>query len=113
MAIQVSNPKQIPAVTYDKIHLMGLTINQPTMEDATLQPMYDVRISYMFYGVVGSVNYYDTKSGLKHISISDYLGEAIAQSELGDMDMLNALQSIESAVASIITDKDGIQSTVA
>lgn len=111
--ISVSNPVSMPAVSYDKVHMSNLSIEQPTFDDDAQEPVYALRINYLMYGVVAGVRYYDVSEGVKTISIPNYLSLATTKAGQGDMDLVNALSSIELAVANIIKDMTGAETVVA
>ncbi|NQZ53197.1 MAG: hypothetical protein HRT93_02975 [Piscirickettsiaceae bacterium] len=113
MSITVSGATVAPAVTYDKVHLASLQIEQPVFADDAQSAMYLLRVSYRMYGVVNGVRYYDEAAGLESVSIPDYLGTAMVKAGNGDMDLINALGSIELAVANIIEDQTGLATAVA
>jgi hypothetical protein len=111
MGIQISNAESLPAVTYDKIHMTKLEIIQPTFELDNQQPIYQVIIHYRHYGVTAGKRYYKNED-IQRISIDDFIVLALTDAQAGDTTLLSALQSIEVAVASIIGDQTGIQTTV-
>jgi hypothetical protein len=111
MGIQVTQADSMPAVTYDKIHLTKLEIIQPIFEDDTKTPLYQVIISYRHYGVVNGVRYYKNEE-LQRVSIDDFITLAATDAAQGDMTLVNALGSIEVAVAGIISDQTGNTTTV-
>ena len=110
MGISIANPPSHPAVVYDKVHLMNLEVSQPIFHDDTLSPVYEVVISYRLYGISDGVRHY--KGDTHEIVIKDFLANAITKAQVGDMRLLVALQSIEAAVAAIITDAENIETRV-
>lgn len=111
MGIQISNPDVMPSITYDKIHVTKLDISQPTFDDDTLQPKYQVTISYRHYGVVDGVRHYK-KEDAQRVYIEDFLTVAATDAAAGDMTLLNAMSGIELAIANIISDQRGVTTTV-
>lgn len=111
MGIQVSNPDSMPAVTYDKIHMSSLEITQEVFENDTLPPVYKVLINYRHYGVANGIRYYKNED-VHRVSLNDFLASAMEDAAQGDMTLVGALQSIEVAVAAIISDQTNSQATV-
>lgn len=112
MGIQIINAISVPAITYDKIHMTKLEIIQPTFEEDAQQPKYQVIISYRHYGVGSDGKRYYMNEDLQRVSVDDFITVALNDAAQGDMTMLTALQSIESAVASIISDQTGVETSV-
>lgn len=111
MGIQVTNPDSMPAVTYDKIHMTQMQITQPIFDSDTQQPIYQVLINYRHYGVANGIRYYKNEE-VQRVSLSDFIQTAMADAQQGDMTLINALQSIEVAVAAIISDQTGEETLV-
>lgn len=111
MGIQVNNPDSMPAIVYDKIHMTKLEITQPAFENDSLQPKYEVLISYRHYGVTNGIRYYKNED-VNRVAIDDFLVLAMQKVQSGDTDLINALQSIEIAVAAIISDQTNTSATV-
>jgi len=104
MGIQVSNPASYPAVSYNKVHMTHLAIDQPIFEDDTQTPNYKVVIWYRVYGVVDNVRYYKDED-VQKIELQDFITVAMTKAGQGDTSLIDALTSIESAVAAIIGDQ--------
>lgn len=111
MGIQVLNAEILPAITYDRLHLVRLDIEQSPFTDDTAMPVYQVRVAYQLFGVVNSVRHYHS-SGTKEILLPDFLSLALADAGQGDMTLLGAIQGIEAAVAAIMTDQVGMLAQV-
>lgn len=111
MGIQISNADSMPAVTYDKIHMTKLEISQPIFADDSSQPQYSVAINFRHFGVVDGIRYYKNED-VQRVTLADFLSAATADAAQGDMTLLSALQSIEVAVAAIIADQTGAQTSV-
>lgn len=111
MGIEITNAKSLPAVTYDRIHLTKLEITQPVFFDDSLNPVYQVVVSYRHYGVAAGVRYYANED-VQVVALSDFLAAAMADAVQGDMTLMGALQAIEAAVAAIINDQAGEQASV-
>lgn len=108
MSIQLSVAEQAPAISYDKVHLVRLVVDQPEFTDNTATPLYTVKIAYSLYGVVGTTKYFHS-GGVKEVIINDYLSEAMTKAANGDMTLVSALQSIEQALASVLQSQLGVQ----
>lgn len=111
MGIKLNNADSMPAVTYDKIHLSRLEITQPTQTADAEAPKYSVIINYRHYGVVDGVRYYKLED-VQRVAIEDFLQLAMTDYAAGDPTLLQALGSIELAVAGIISDQTGAQTSV-
>ncbi len=111
MGIQISNADTMPAVTYDKIHMTKLEIVQPTFSDDAQTPNYMVAIYYRHYGIANGIRYYKNEE-LQSVSIQDFITMAMTDAAQGNSTLINALASIEQAVAGIITDQTGEVTTV-
>lgn len=113
MGIQIDNAVSVPAITYNKIYMTKLEIIQPVIEDDVQAPKYQVVISYRHYGVGADSKRYFYSEDLQRIAVDDFYALAMADAGSGDMTMINALQSIEAAVAAIIGDQTGANVSVA
>lgn len=111
MGIQIANPVTMPAVTYDKIHMTKLDVTQPILDNDEMTPRYQVVISYRHYGVVNGARLYKNED-VQRISLDDFLTKAQTKAQAGDTSLMNALTSIETAIASIIADQTGVETTV-
>lgn len=111
MGIQIANAVSMPAVTYDKIHMTRLEIVQPVFTDDAQQPVYQVVIYYRHYGVTDGVRYYMNED-VQRASIEDFMSVALSKANAGDTTLLSALQSIETAIATIIAEQSGLQVSV-
>lgn len=107
MGIKLANGVAVPAITYDMIHLTNLTITQQVFTDDAQAPVYMVDVYYKHYGVVDGVRYYNPNEDVQHINIRDFIVVAQADAAQGDTTLLQALSSIEQAVAAIIADQTG------
>ena len=104
MGIKILSPVVLPSVSYENIHMTKLEIDQPIFADDTSAPVYKVCIHYRHYGVVNSVRYYKEED-VNRVSLPDFLIKAMEKAATGNMVMLNALQSIEVAIAAIIQEE--------
>ena len=111
MGIQITNAESVPAVTYDKIHMTKMEIIQPIFTNDSLDPKYEVIICFRHYGVTNGIRYYKNEE-LNKVALPDFLASAMSDAMAGDITLLTALQNIEIAVASIISDQSGITATV-
>lgn len=106
----VSNPPVQPAVVYDYVHVTQLSITQPVFENDADDPVYEVLISYLKYGIIDGVRHY-RPGNPERVSMPDFIAAAAADAAQGDMTLYNALASIEQAVAAILKDQ-GVDTTV-
>lgn len=112
MGIQIATAVSKPAITYNKIHLTKLEVSQPTFEDDTSLPNYEVVIHYRHYGVdTNNVRHYMNED-LQRVSVTDFLGKAMQEAQAGDSTLLSALQGIEAAVAAILADQTGNSTSI-
>jgi hypothetical protein len=112
MGIQIAVAESQPAVTYNQIHMTKLEIVQPIFSDNAAVPLYQVIINFRHYGVTDGIRYYQTEE-VQRVAIDDFVSAAMTAAAGGDMTLLNALQSIELAVAGIIADQTGAQTAIA
>lgn len=111
MGIQINSPEVVPAVTYDRVHMTRMVVNQPLSDDDAAQPIYQVEINYRLYGIVNGFRYYKNEEPHR-IVIDDYFSKALADYANGDEVLLNAFVAIEQAIAAIIKDQAGLDTTV-
>lgn len=111
MGIQISSANSVPAVTYDKIHVTKLEIVQPIFNVDGAHPIYQVLISYRHYGVVEGIRYYMSEE-VQRIAIDDFITMAATDAANGNMTLVDALNSIEAAIAAIIGDQTGVSTTI-
>ena len=111
MGIQVSSNVVQPEITFDKIHLLKLEITQPTFENNELPPKYKVFIEYKLFGVDGANRrYYHPE--IQEVEIQDYVQYAMDLMNRGDFLQVTAFQSIEKAIAAIISKDAGLEAQV-
>lgn len=92
--------------------MKSLKIIQRSESSNTALPYYDLIIEYTAYGV-DSNNTRHFQPRTQVIQIQDYLTTALAKAQTsGDMDLLNAMQAIEIALANIIQDQTDLGTTV-
>lgn len=104
MGVQInSGTSATPAVTYDRVHLINLSINQPVFEVDASVPLYSVELHYRTYGVVDGIRYYKDEP-IAVVRVEDFVTLAMTKTTTGDMTLINALGSIEQAVAAILSD---------
>lgn len=111
MGIQIQGAAVKPSIVYDKIHLTRLEIVQPTFANDSLQPIYNLSVSYRHYGNVDGIRYYQDED-LLSIEVKDYIALAMTKAGTGDMSLITALQAIETVVASLIAAETGGVATV-
>lgn len=104
MAIKISNPQTEPELVYENFFMDEIRITQTPKEDHAGISDFTLVVIYRLYAVdsQGKRHY---RPVIKHISIDDYLTLAMQKAQAGDPDLLNAMQSIETALAKIIEDQ--------
>lgn len=111
MTIEINSATPPPNITYDRIHMVMVKVNQSDRVMDAQQPVYRMSVSYKLYGLDGNGKIYYLNNGGYRITIPDFLVEAILQAQQGNNDLLAAIQSIESALVTVINDK-GTHGTV-
>lgn len=111
MGIQVKTAESQPAVVFDKVHVVELKVEQPQLVDDSRPPYYVVSILYRMYGVddTGKRHY---QGNTYEVEIKDFYGVAVNQYEQGDPRLLQALGTIETAIAAIITQQMNVETQV-
>ena len=107
MAIVISTPEIPETLVYDRVLLRELKITQGTSQDGSVPPVYAVDIDYVIYALDSNKKRHFKKKSFG-AKINDYKSTALAQADLGDTRMIDALYAIESALAQIITAKGNI-----
>lgn len=111
MSIELDGGFSQEALEYKHVHMCNLSIVQPLSENVNEQAVYRVRITYqLFARDSAGNNHYEQKQ--RTIYMDDYLTKAIAKATAGDPDLLNALTSIEVALANIIADENQVGEAV-
>lgn len=111
MAITVSNATAQPAVVFDHIHLVNLSIDQDLFYNNALNPVYKVKINYKMFGVDND-NQRHYRPEVYEIEIPDFIAFATEAAQAGDMTLFTAFQSIELAIANIIKKDQGLDTSV-
>jgi hypothetical protein len=111
MGIQITNAPVAPSMSYDRVHVTALRIIQEIYYDDNQYPKYRVEVEYRLYGVAGGQRYYQI-GDVKHVVIPDYIPVAQAALMDGDPTMLAALHGIEQAVAVILSQEGGLNTTL-
>lgn len=111
MGIQVKTAESQPAVVFDKVHVSELKIEQPQFLDDSRSPYYTVSIEYRMYGIdeTGKRHY---QGNAYEVEIKDFFGVAMSQLQQGDPRLIQALQTIEHAIAAIISQQMAIEADV-
>lgn len=100
MGIQIGASVTQPLVTFDKVFLQHLSIDQYVATDDAPPPKYRVSIEYRLYGVVNGVRHFHPD--VREMEVADFVIKAMAQAGKGDMTLIQALPAIEAAVAALI-----------
>lgn len=108
MAIQVNEAESLPAITYNRIHMNSLQVQQHIDSPG----VYKVTVHYQVYGDVNGVRYFKDKGEIKSLTVDDYLAIAMQKNSEGDATMLQAFGAIETAIAALLTDKANLSSSV-
>ena len=105
MAIEITNAKSVPAITYNRIFMNSLKITQLGENNNNASPKYTLTIEYSLYGIDDdNIRYFLPK--VRIINIPDYLSVAMQKAQTGDMDLIVAMQAIEAAIAKILEDQE-------
>jgi hypothetical protein len=111
MGIQVLSNLVQPEIAFNRVHLLRLEITQPTFQADHFSPRYHVMIEYRLFG--------SDEQGVRHyhpetveVEFNDFLQHAMVLAQQGDMTLVSALQSIETAIASIISKEQGMTAQV-
>ena len=111
MPITVSNATAQPAVVFDHIHLVNLSIDQDIFYNDNLNAVYKVKITYKMFGVdIDKERHY--RPEVFEIEIPDFIAFATEATQTGDMTLFTAFQSIELAIANIIKKDQGLDTSV-
>lgn len=111
MGIKLSESSSRSAVVFDKVHVSEIKIEQPMFEDDTRPPYYKVSIEYRLYGVDSQkVRQYEGKA--YEVEVKDFYAVAVNQMVNGDPRLIQALATIEHAIASIIAGEMGVSTEV-
>lgn len=111
MGIQISNAAVAPSIAYDRVHLVALRITQNLYYDDSQWPKYNVEIEYRLYGIHEGQRYYEIGDS-KRVVLEDYLASAQAALVDGDPTLLMALGGIEQAVATILSEQVGLNTSI-
>jgi hypothetical protein len=111
MGIQLATAVSQPEVVFDKVHVTTLTVEQPLNTDDSKPPYYKVLIEYRLYGVDadGQRHY---QSLTHEADVKDFFAVAMLQAQNGDPRLIQALATIEVAIAAIIAEQTGIATEV-
>lgn len=105
MGIEIAGAVQQPEVTFNRVFLRKLAIDQFEIVDDAPPPHYKVFIEYRLYGVKDGVRHFH--NDIREIELDDFLEEAMRQANAGDPTLLMALPTIEASIAALIaTDLD-------
>lgn len=111
MAIKLANPDVQPAVAHEFVFMDELSIRQLNSYDDNAPPTYVVRIDWRKYGVINTGERVFCPDNHEFVT-KNYLNLAMLKAQEGDMRLLQALQSIQDAVALIVSMDTGKTTTV-
>ncbi len=107
MAIKLTAPNNPQSLTYDRLFLISLNIEQVQDVVDSNQPVYSFLLRYKVYAIDSSGNrVYNNK--VYTINVPDYLTDAIAKASSGDNTLLAAVSAIEKAMSLLVTDKSNL-----
>ena len=101
MSILVSGGIVTEALNYNHVHMDILTILQNSQVDDLASPLYQVNLRYRLYSI-DSNNNRKYESDVRSINIEDYIKLGTLKALAGEPELLNALQSVETAVGVVI-----------
>ena len=104
MAIEFTNTKSIPAIVYNKIFVRNIKVVQVSENRDDEPPNFSLHMEYSVYGVDNNNNRHFLPK-VHVIKIEDYLQLATAKAQAGDMDLMVALQAMQTAAAKILEDQ--------
>jgi hypothetical protein len=111
MGVKINSGAPVaPQVAYDRVHMTGMYVKQPVFFDDNVPALYSIEVHYRLYGVVDGTRYYKDEP-ISIVEITDFLTLAQTKAGEGDMTMANALTSIEEAVAAILKDQKGMDTS--
>ena len=109
MTIKLDTAETVPELTFDKLALVNLSIDQVLSDSNTKVPEYKLTLQCKRYAVNS-----DNKRHYKRIEVvrlEDVLSSALVSAKNGDADLLNAIGAIEKAVALVYAEYKGISAT--
>jgi len=109
MAISISSAEVTPELTYDRVALVNLTIDQLLSQSNTDAPKYALTLQCKRYAVDNENKRHYKRIEVMHLS--DVLQSALVSARQGDPDLLNAIGAIEKAVALVYAEYKGISAT--
>lgn len=104
MGIKVTRTEMVPELIYDRFFLEDLRLVQASDSDNAATPRFTLTVQYRLFAVdrLGQ-RHFKPSVGVFHID--DYLFEAVRKAQLGDPDLLSAMEAIEVALTKIIADQ--------
>jgi len=110
MAITISNPETSPPLQFDHVFMERLQISQQTQEFNDSTPLFELRVEYRLYAVdPEGRRHYQSKTNT--VTVADYARLALERARAGDLDLAQAMQAIEIALARILDDLTDLQNT--
>lgn len=107
MAVKDTTATPAEVLTYNGLFLNDLRMTQIKAQDDAAPPQYAVNIMYRRYAVdsAGKRHY---QSEAKTLTVQDFLAEAETQANAGDLTLMAAITSLQSAFAKMVEDAEGI-----
>ena len=109
MTITLHSAETVPELTFDKLSLVNLSIDQVLSNSNIKVPEYKLTLQCKRYAI-DSENKRHYKR-VEVIRLEDVLSSALASAKNGDDDLLNAIGAIEKAVALVYAEYKGISAT--
>ena len=108
--ITISNPDSLPPLTFDRVFMQALRIDQTLQNYDSRSPLFALRVEYRLYAVdPEGRRHYQSKTNT--VTVEDYAALALERALAGDLDLANAMQAIEIALAKILDDLTDLQNT--
>ncbi len=106
MAITITNANTQPGLRFDMLFMESLKLEQKLESRADVQPYFTLNVTYRMYAQVDNDRFFESK--INTVSMPDYLATAFAKAQMGDSDLLQAIQAIELALAKIVEDQTNL-----
>lgn len=100
MSVSVTKFEAKPALNFNQVHMLSLTINLPEQQE--FRP--SMKLVYKMLAVdENGVKHFDTN--VKVIDIDDYVAVATQEAMKGDTRLVDAMNSIEMALAAVLSSQ--------
>ena len=107
MGIEIKDAGSVTNVSFNRIHLVKLEIFQHHQKEDGPASVYDVTISYRYYGVdEAGVRHY---KGVGTYTIKDFIPVAYQRAATGEPLLLQTFGMVQEAVAEMIKMQTGIE----